>query len=210
MEGRHELVFRFALDVQAEDVARLDGLEILAALLAPEAERLHKRGKRRVARRHVRVELDDVGLIFFCQLLRTLEQLGERLAVVQIADRPAAAVHQRPADAGHPARHQGQRALDLSALAAHGDGVPRPHGLLFGPETALRKMALRMALQKRLVFRKRLVGNQFIHGGTSPEEYLCVFVIRHDVGADDSAGPPDSPEWAGRAARPYRCRCAIT
>jgi|GEM_PF-6885731 len=49
VEGRHKLIFRFALDVQTEDIARLDGLKILPALLAPEAERLHKRGKGGVA-----------------------------------------------------------------------------------------------------------------------------------------------------------------
>ena len=60
VEGRHKLIFRFALDVQTEDIARLDGLKILPALLAPEAERLHERGECRVARRHVRVELDNI------------------------------------------------------------------------------------------------------------------------------------------------------
>ena len=35
VEGRHKLIFRFALDVQTEDIARLDSLKILPALLAP-------------------------------------------------------------------------------------------------------------------------------------------------------------------------------
>ena len=58
--GIQRLDHGLALDVQAEDVAGLDGLKILAALLAPEAERLHERGECRVARRHVRVELDNI------------------------------------------------------------------------------------------------------------------------------------------------------
>ena len=49
VEGGHEFLLCFTLDVQAEDIARLDCLKILAALLAPEAERLHKRGKGGVA-----------------------------------------------------------------------------------------------------------------------------------------------------------------
>ncbi len=81
VEGRHELVLGLALDVQAEDVAGLDGLKVLAALLAAEAERAHHFGERRVGRGDVRVDLDDVGLLLFREGLRALEQLRKRLPV---------------------------------------------------------------------------------------------------------------------------------
>ena len=45
MEAREKLLLGLALDVQAEHIARLDGLEILAALLAAEAEALKHFGE---------------------------------------------------------------------------------------------------------------------------------------------------------------------
>ena len=81
MEGGHELVLGLALDIQAEDVAGLDGLKILAALLAPEAERAHHFRERRVGGGDVGVDLDDVGLLLLGEGLRTLEQLCKGLPV---------------------------------------------------------------------------------------------------------------------------------
>ena len=66
---------------QTEDVAGLDGLKILAALLAPEAERAHHFRERRVGGGDVGVDLDDVGLRPFGEGLRTLEQLCKGLPV---------------------------------------------------------------------------------------------------------------------------------
>ena len=163
VEPRHDLVLGLPLDVQAEDVARLDGLEVFAALLAPEAEAAEHLGKGRVGRGHVRVDLDDVSLFLLRESLRALQQLGKRLPVVQIADRRAAAVHQRPPNAGHLPRHQRHRPFDFAIFTAHGDGVPVPHGLLLAPEPALGKVALRMRLDKRLIFRDLFLRDDLVH-----------------------------------------------
>ena len=83
----------FALDVQAEDVAGLDGLEIFATLLGLEAEALEHGGKGGVGRGNVGVDFDDVGFVRFRQGFRAVKKLREGLAVVEVAHRAAAAIH---------------------------------------------------------------------------------------------------------------------
>ena len=72
MEVCQKFFLGFALDVQAEDVAGLYGLEVFAALLGLEAEALEHGGEGRVAGRNVGVNFDDVGFVFFRQSLRTV------------------------------------------------------------------------------------------------------------------------------------------
>ena len=117
----------------------------------------------RIGRRYVGVDFDDVGAVLLCQRLCALDELGERLAVVQIAHGAAAAVHERAAHHGHGSRHEREGAFDFAVFAAHGDGLPAPHGLLFAPEDALGKIALRVRLHKGFVFRKRFFRNDLVH-----------------------------------------------
>ena len=88
-----ELVFGFAFDIQAEDVAGLDGLEVFAAFLGLEAEALEHGGEGGVGRGNVGVNFDDVGFIFFGQGFRAVKKLREGLAVIKVAHGGAAAVH---------------------------------------------------------------------------------------------------------------------
>ena len=178
VEACEQLVLGLSLDVQAENIARLDGLKVLAALLAAEAELMQHGGKGGIGRGHVGVDFDDVGPVALCKLLCACEQLGKRLAVVQVADRAAAAVHEAPADAGDLARHEGERALDFAVCAADGDGVPLPHGLLQTPETALGKIALRVGLDKGFVFGKRFVCDEFVHVGP---RYTYIIIVSKTV-----------------------------
>ena len=104
-----------------------------------------------------------IGFLLLRKGLRALQQLGKRLPVVQIADRRAAAVHQRPANAGHLPRHQRHRPFDFAIFTAHGDGVPVPHRLLLAPVPSLGKVALRMRLDKRLIFRDLLLRDDLVH-----------------------------------------------
>ena len=93
MEICEELFLGFAFDVQAEDVAGLDGLEVFAALLGLEAEALEHGGEGGVGRGNVGVDFDDVGFVRFRQGFRAVKKLREGLTVIQIAHGAAAAVH---------------------------------------------------------------------------------------------------------------------
>ena len=93
MEVCQKFFLGFALDVQAEDVAGLDGLEVFAALLGFEAEALEHGGEGGVGRGNVGVDFDDVRFVFFRQSLCTVKKLREGLTVIQIAHGAAAAVH---------------------------------------------------------------------------------------------------------------------
>ena len=93
MEICEELVFGFAFDIQAEDVAGLDGLEVFAAFLGLETEALEHGREGSVGRGNVGVDFDDVRFVFFRQSLRTVKKLREGLAVVEVAHRAAAAIH---------------------------------------------------------------------------------------------------------------------
>ena len=93
VEVCEELFLGFAFDVQAEDVAGLDGFEVFAALLGFEAEALEHGGEGGVGRGNVGVDFDDVRFVFFRQSLCTVKKLREGLTVIQIAHGAAAAVH---------------------------------------------------------------------------------------------------------------------
>ena len=93
MEVCEELFLGFALDIQAEDVAGLDGFEIFATLLDLEAEALEHGGEGGVGRGNVGVNFDDVGFIFFGQGFRAVKKLREGLAVIKVAHGAAAAIH---------------------------------------------------------------------------------------------------------------------
>ena len=82
VEIRKKLLFRLSFDVQAEDVARLDCLEVFAAFFGAEAEALEHGRKGSVARRNVGVDFDDVGFVFLCQHLRAVQKLRKCLAVI--------------------------------------------------------------------------------------------------------------------------------
>ena len=173
VEIRKKLLFRLSFDVQAEDVARLDCLEVFAALFGAEAEALEHGRKGGVARRNVGVDLDDVGFVFLCQRLRAVQKLRKCLAVVKVAHRTAAAIHESSANTGDLARHDGKASADSAVFAAHGDGVPLPHGLLLAPEIALGEVSLGVGLDKGFVFRKRFFGNEFVHAVRSTSIY-CI------------------------------------
>ena len=88
-----ELVFGFAFDIQTEDVAGLDGLEVFAAFLGLETEALEHGREGGVGGRNIGVDFDDVGFVRFRQGFRAVKKLREGLAVVEVAHRAAAAVH---------------------------------------------------------------------------------------------------------------------
>ena len=127
--------------------------------------------------------------IFFRQRLRALQQLGKRLAVVQIADRPRQPyISVRPM----PGTLRVMRAREPLIFPSSPRTATASHvhmGFCLAQRLLCAKLPFGWLCTKRFVFRKRLIGDQFIHGGTSPEEYLCVFVIRRDVGAGGSARP---------------------
>lgn len=163
VERGHELVLRAAVEPEAEDEFWLDRLEILAAVARAEAEVLKHAAEILVFHGDVRVDLDDIGLIFLRQLAGGGDKLAERLAVVKIADGATAGIEHRFVDIGHGADQEGDAAPDPAVRAARDDGAPLPRGLLLGPEGALRKMSLRVALYKCLVFREGGFLNQFGH-----------------------------------------------
>lgn len=152
MEPRKQLVVGLPLHVQPEHIPRLNRFKALAALLAPEAQRVHEIGKRRVGGGNIRVDLDDVGLVVLCQRTGGVNQLTQRLMVVRIADRPAAAVEHRIGQLRHTADQHRHGALDLPIVAAAYDRPPDPHRLLLRPGIALRKMPLWVALIKIFKF----------------------------------------------------------
>ena len=104
--------------------------------------------------RHIRVYLDDIGFFFLRKLLRSGHQLAKGLAVVQIAHRPAAGIQNRLADNWHFTNQKSNTPLDLPIRTAAENRAPCPCGFLLCPQDALGKMPLRMALNKRFVFRK--------------------------------------------------------
>ena len=93
MEVCQKFFLGFALDVQAEDVAGLDGLEVFAAFLGLETEALEHGGEGGVGRGNVGVDFDDVGFVRFRQGFRAVKKLREGLTVVEVAHRAAAAIH---------------------------------------------------------------------------------------------------------------------
>ena len=112
-------------------------------------------------------------MILLCQHASALDELLHGCAVMRIANRTAAAVHESSADTGDLARHDGKASADSAVFAAHGDGVPLPHGLLLAPEIALGEVSLGVGLDKGFVFRKRFFGNEFVHAVRSTSIY-CI------------------------------------
>ena len=71
-----QLFFCFSFDIQAEDIARLDGLKVLTAFLAAETQLVEQACKLRIGRRYVGVDFDDVGAVLLRQRLCALDELG--------------------------------------------------------------------------------------------------------------------------------------
>ena len=152
MEGGQQLVVRLALQVQAEDIARLDGFKCRAGMPAAEASILHHLGKDGVVRGDVRVHFDHVAVILPGKCPQRCDQLLKRRRIVHIAHRAAAAVHHPVRQARDLANQRRDGALDLPVLPPAGDGPPEPHRLLLGPVRALGKIPLGVALVKGLKF----------------------------------------------------------
>jgi hypothetical protein len=161
-QGRQQLLNGFALGVQAKDVLGLDGVKGRAAAGEAEALVLEDFSVARLRGGHIRVDFDDVGMVFFRQLFGALHQVLNGLPVVQVRHRAPAGVHHGKGHAGDdfPNQHR-HAALDFAVPVAGDNGLPFPHGLLLGPQDALGEVALGMGLDKGFIFRNLLGRDDF-------------------------------------------------
>lgn len=124
-------------------------------------------------------------MVLLCQLLCSVNEILHGLSVIQIGHRATAAIHHGKGQTGHDLPDQyRQRALDFSILISRYNGLPFPHGLLLGPQDALRKMSLGMGLQKRLILRNLFFCDNFRHKYT-PSIY--------NLSAGGDKGAPNPP-----------------
>ena len=179
-------------DVQTEHEIRLNALKVLAVAGGIfKAQMLQLLDKFLILNRNVRINLEHVRMILLRQYASALDELFHGCAVMRIANRTAAAVHQCPRHMRQVADEHGERAADCAVLVANDDCFPLPVILQVRPLLGLREMAKRVAHIKGFVFSQRiiiykfkhfhppdLIGTEFhtyFHYNTGTNERLCAF-----------------------------------
>ena len=162
VERGHDLLLVSAVQIQTEHELGLDGLEVLAALLDTESIGAHERGKGPVLHIDIRIDLDEIGVIFLGKCPHTVQKISERLLVAGIAHRRAAAIHQGKRHAARQTADQYRHGTANNACCVPAyHGLPLPHGLLFGPQQALAEVTIGACLVEGLIFCIHRRGNAF-------------------------------------------------
>ena len=116
---------------------------------------------------NVRVQLQYIRVVFFCQYLGAFQQAGQHFFVMDIADGTSGSIHQRPGRQWNAADQHGHGAFDFFALIPYDNPLEQPVGFLPAPFPALLQMPLRVPPHKCFKF--------FVIFGT--DKFICVHSI---------------------------------